>query len=87
MSGLNKLILVGHIGKDAHLRYLEENIVVASFPLATSETFIKNRVREEHTEWHNVMLRHGLAETGAKVLKKGKLVYIDGKCRTPSFED
>jgi single-strand DNA-binding protein len=87
MSGINKVILVGHLGKDPELRYLEGNIPVASFPLATSELITKNGVKEEQTEWHNIVLWRGLAEAAAKVLKKGKLIYLEGKCRTRSFED
>jgi single-strand DNA-binding protein len=87
MSGINKVILVGHLGKDPDLRYLEGNIPVASFPLATCDTYTKNGLKEEHTEWHNIVLWRSLAESAAKILKKGKLVYIEGKCRTRSFED
>ena len=87
MSGINKVILVGHLGKDPDLRHLEGNIPVASFPLATTETFNKNGLKEEQTEWHNIVLWRSLAERGAAILKKGKLVYIEGKCRTRSFED
>lgn len=87
MSGINKVILVGYLGKDPDLRYLEGNIAVASFPLATSETYSKNGLKEEHTEWHNVVLWRSLAESAAKLLKKGGLVYVEGKCRTRSFVD
>src|ERR1700744_3265755 len=87
MSGINKVILVGHLGKDPDLRYLEGNIAVASFPLATSETYAKNGIKEEQTEWHNIVLWRGLAEAAVKTLKKGKLVYLEGKCRTRAFED
>src|ERR1700744_1999933 len=87
MSGINKAILVGHLGKDPDLRYLEGNIAVVSFPLATSDTYMKNGLREEHTEWHNIVLWRGLAAAAVKNLKKGKLVYVEGKLRTRSFED
>jgi len=87
MSGINKVILVGHLGKDPDLRYLEGNIAIASFPLATSETYTKSGLKEESTEWHNIVLWRSLAESAAKLLKKGKLVYIEGKCRTRSFDD
>jgi single-strand DNA-binding protein len=87
MSGINKVILVGHLGKDPELRMLEGNVPVASFPLATSELIAKNGVKEEQTEWHNIVLWRGLAEAAAKVLQKGKLIYLEGKCRTRSFED
>lgn len=87
MSGINKVILVGHLGKDPEVRHLEGGVTVASFPLATSETFNKDGKRIEQTEWHNVVLWRGLAEVASKYLQKGKLVYIEGKLRTRSFED
>ncbi len=87
MSGINKVILVGHLGKDPEVRHLEGGVTVASFPLATSETFNKDGKRVEQTEWHNVVLWRGLAEVASKYLQKGKLVYIEGKLRTRSFED
>jgi len=87
MSGINKVILVGHLGKDPQLRYLEDNVPVASFPLATSEFITKNGTKEEQTEWHNIVMWRSLAEAAAKVLRKGRLIYLEGKCRTRSFED
>ena len=87
MSGVNKVILVGHLGKDPEIRYLEGNVSVASFPLATSETFTKDGKRIEQTEWHNIVLWRGLADVAVKYLSKGKLVYIEGKLRTRSYED
>lgn len=87
MSGINKVILVGHLGKDPEVRYLEGNVSVASFPLATSETFNKDGRKVEQTEWHNIVMWRGLADIAAKFLQKGKLVYIEGKLRTRSFED
>src|SRR5471030_1222345 len=87
MSGINKVILVGHLGKDPEIRYLDGGISVASFPLATTETFNKDGRKVEQTEWHNIVLWRSLADVAAKVLQKGKLVYIEGKLRTRSFED
>jgi single-strand DNA-binding protein len=87
MSGINKVILVGHLGKDPDFRYLPDSVAVLSFPLATSEYIIKNGVKTEHTEWHNIVMWRSLAETGHKTLRKGKLIYIEGKCRTRSFDD
>ncbi len=87
MSGINKVILVGHLGKDPEIRQLEGGVSVASFPLATSETFNKDGKKVEQTEWHNIVLWRSLAEVAAKFLQKGKLVYIEGKLRTRSFED
>ncbi|MES2376218.1 MAG: single-stranded DNA-binding protein [Bacteroidota bacterium] len=87
MSGINKVILVGHLGKDPELRYLQDQTAVLSFPLATSEFVIKNGIKTEQTEWHNIVMWRTLAEAGKKLLHKGKLVYIEGKCHTRSFED
>lgn len=87
MSGINKVILVGHLGKDADFRVLEGNVSVLSFPLATSEMVLKNGVRDEQVEWHNVVMWRGLAEAGAPLLKKSALVYVEGKVRTRSFID
>ncbi|GAC1564495.1 MAG: hypothetical protein NVS3B13_40750 [Mucilaginibacter sp.] len=87
MSGINKVILVGHLGNDPDLRYLENNVAVISFPLATSEFIQKNGKTEEQTEWHNIVMWRGLAEAARRALKKGKLIYLEGKCRTRSFAD
>lgn len=87
MSGVNKVILVGHLGKDPEIRYLDNNVSVASFPLATSENFNRDGKRVEQTEWHTVVLWRGLADVAAKYLTKGKLVYIEGRLRTRSYED
>ncbi len=87
MSGINKVILVGHLGKDPEVRHLDGNVSVASFPLATSESYNKDGKRIEQTEWHNIVMWRGLADVAAKYLQKGKLVYIEGKLRTRSFED
>src|ERR1700742_2767496 len=87
MSGINKVILIGHLGKDPELRSLEGGVSVTSFPLATSETFNKDGQKVEQTEWHNIVMWRGLADLAAKFLQKGKLVYIEGKLRTRSFED
>ena len=87
MSGINKVILVGHLGKDPELRHLEGGVKVASFPLATSETYTKDGKKIEQTEWHNIVMWRGLADIAEKFLVKGKLVYIEGKLRTRSWED
>lgn len=87
MSGINKVILVGHLGKDPEVRHLDGNVTVASFPLATSETYHKDGKRVEQTEWHNIVLWRGVADLAAKYLTKGKLVYIEGRLRTRSYED
>jgi single-strand DNA-binding protein len=88
MSGLNKVMLIGNLGKDPEIRHLEGNISVAKFPLATSEVY-KNKEgqRVEQTEWHNVVLWRGLADSAEKILKKGSLVFIEGRIKTRSWDD
>lgn len=88
MAGINKVILVGNLGKDPEIRSLENGVSVAKFPLATSESY-KNRngERVETTEWHNIVMWRGLAEIAEKYLKKGSRVYIEGKIRTRSYDD
>jgi single-strand DNA-binding protein len=88
MSGVNKVILIGNLGKDPEVRYLEGGTAVARFPLATSESYKnKDGQRVDQTEWHNIVLWRGLAETAEKYLKKGSMVYIEGKLKTRSWED
>ena len=74
MSGINKVILVGHLGKDPDARTLDGGVSVVSFPLATSEIFNKDGRKVEQTEWHNIVMWRGLADVAAKFLQKGKLV-------------
>ncbi len=87
MSGVNKVILVGHLGKDPEVRHLEGGATVANFPLATTESYTKDGRRVEQTEWHNIVVWRGLADVAEKYLQKGKLVYVEGKLRTRSYED
>jgi single-strand DNA-binding protein len=87
MWGVNKVVLVGHLGKDPEIRHLADNVSVASFPLATSEQVNVDDNRVEETEWHNIIMWRGLANAAYKFLKKGKLIYLEGKIRTRSFED
>lgn len=88
MRGVNRVMLIGNLGKDPDIQYLEGNIGVAKFPLATTETF-KDRSGKlvSQTEWHTVVLWRGLAELAQKYLHKGSLVYIEGRLRTRSWED
>ena len=88
MSGVNKVMLIGNLGKDPEIRHLEGNISVAKFPLATSEVY-KNKEgnRVEQTEWHNVVLWRGLAESAEKILKKGSLVFIEGRIKSRTWDD
>ena len=87
MSGINKVILVGHLGKDPEVRYLDGGVTVASFPLATSETYNKDGKKIEQTEWHNIVLWRGLADLAQNFLHKGSLAYIEGKLKTRSYDD
>ena len=90
MAGsVNKVILIGNLGKDPEVKYLEGGVALAKFPLATSETYKDRSTGEKKstTEWHNVILWRGLAEVAEKYLNKGSLVYIEGKLRTRSWED
>ena len=88
MSGVNKVILIGRLGKDPEVRAFESNVKKASFPLATSE-FRKDKEgnKIELTEWHNIICWRNLAEVAEQFLTKGKLIYLEGKIRTRSWED
>ena len=88
MSGVNKVIIVGRLGKDPEVRHLESGASVANFPVATSEVYKDRNTgeRREQTEWHNVVLWRGLADVAEKYLHKGDMVYIEGKLRTRSWE-
>ncbi len=88
MAGVNKVILVGNLGKDPEIRYLEGGVGIAEFSLATNEGYKdKSGKRVEHTEWHRIVLWRGLAEIAEKYLKKGAQVYIEGRLRTRAWED
>lgn len=88
MAGVNKVILVGNLGKDPEVRYLEGGTAVANFSLATSESYKdKSGKKIEQTEWHNIVLWRGLAEVAEKYLKKGMQIFVEGKIRTRSWED
>ena len=88
MRGVNRVMLIGNLGRDPDLQYLEGNIAVAKFPLATTETFKdKNGNLVSQTEWHTVVLWRGLAELAQKYLHKGSLVFIEGRLRTRNWED
>ncbi|MBK8290080.1 MAG: single-stranded DNA-binding protein [Flammeovirgaceae bacterium] len=88
MAGVNKVILVGNLGKDPEVRNLENGATVANFTMATSETYKDKTTGEKKviTEWHNIVLWRGLADIAAKYLHKGDQVYIEGKLRTRSWE-
>ncbi|NBX27421.1 MAG: single-stranded DNA-binding protein [Chitinophagia bacterium] len=88
MRGVNRVILIGNLGKDPEVQHLDGNIAVAKFPLATTETHKdKNGNLVSQTEWHTIVLWRGLAELALKYLHKGSLVYIEGRLRTRNWED
>lgn len=85
---VNKVILVGRLGKDPEIRSLPSGTSVTKFSLATDERFTdKNGEKQERTEWHNVVAWGKLAEICGQYLRKGKLVYIEGAIRTDSWDD
>ncbi len=85
---INKVILVGNVGKDPEIRHLDSGVAVANFPLATSESYIaKNGDKVETTEWHNIVVWRGLADVAEKYVTKGRQLYIEGKIRTRSWDD
>ncbi len=89
MAGINKVILVGNLGQQPELRYTPNGIAVCSLRMATSESYTDRASGERvtTTEWHNVVLWRGLAETAGKYLKTGSQVYIEGKLKTRQWQD
>lgn len=86
MSSINKVILIGHIGKRPEFRKLDGDVSVISFPLATTTMHKRDGESIEDTEWHNIVIWRQMADLAARLLEKGKLVYIEGKLKTRSFE-
>ncbi len=88
MAGVNKVILIGNLGKDPEVRHLDTGVSVANLTLATTESY-KNKEgdRVNQTEWHDIVLWRGLAEVAEKYLKKGSRIYVEGKIRTRKWED
>ncbi len=88
MGGVNKVILVGNLGKDPEIKYLEGNIARANFSIATSEYHKdKNGNKIEQTEWHNIVVWRSMAESAEKLLKKGTQIYLEGKLQTRQWID
>ena len=87
MSNLNKVLLVGRLGRDPELRYTTDGTPVASFTMATSERY-KDRsgVRQERTEWHNIVAWRKLAEIAGEYLRKGSIVYIEGRIQSREYD-
>ena len=87
---LNKVQLIGNVGKDPDVRYLDNGVAVASFSLATTDrayTLANGTQVPERTEWHNIVLWRGLAQTAEKYVRKGDKLYIEGKISSRSYDD
>lgn len=85
---VNKVILVGNVGRDPEIRHLDSGVSVANFSLATTESYTaKNGDKVSTTEWHNIVLWRGLADVAEKYVKKGRQLYIEGRIRTRSYDD
>jgi len=88
MASVNKVILIGNLGKDPELRYTPGGQPVASFPIATTERWNdKNGQAQKRTEWHNIVVWNKQAELANQYLKKGRPVYIEGRITTRSWDD
>ena len=87
-SSVNKVILIGRLGKDPEIRSTPQGTTVAKFTMATDDRYTdRNGEKQERTEWHNIVAWSKLAEICGQYLKKGKLVYIEGSLRTDSWDD
>ncbi len=87
-KSLNKVMLLGHLGKDPELRYTSNGVAVANFSVATNETWKdQDGNLQERTEWHNIVMWAKLAEIAGEWLKKGKQVYLEGRIQTRSYDD
>lgn len=87
---VNKVILIGNVGKDPDVRYLDSGVAVATFSLATTErgyTLANGTQVPERTEWHNIVLWRGLAQTAEKYVRKGDKLFIEGKIKSRSYDD
>lgn len=85
---VNKVILVGNVGRDPEVRHLDKDVSVANFPLATSESYTaKNGEKVTTTEWHNIVIWRGLAKVVEQYVKKGDRLYIEGRIRTRQWDD
>ena len=84
---IHKVILMGNAGKDPEIRRMDNNLVFARFTLATNERWNKDGNVTEHTEWHNIIMWRGLAEKAEKLVRKGTMVYVEGRLRSRSYDD
>jgi single-strand DNA-binding protein len=88
LQGLNKVTLIGNLGKDPEINLIDGNVKVARFNMATSETYKDpSGTKQTLTEWHTIVAWRGLADLAEKYLKKGSSVYIEGKLRSRSYDD
>ncbi len=88
MAGINKVILIGNLGKDPETFTFENGVKKVSFSVATTESYKdKEGNKVDQTEWHNVVLWRGLADVAEKYLSKGNQVYIEGKIKTRAWDD
>ncbi|MBR4531201.1 single-stranded DNA-binding protein [bacterium] len=87
MGSLNKVLLIGRLGRDPEIRYSSNNTPICNFSIATSERVRKGDTSEEKTEWHRIVLFGNQAENASKFLKKGSLVFVDGKIQSRSYQD
>lgn len=87
MSGINKVILIGNLGRDPEIMKFENGVKKVTFPLATTEVFKRDNEKVSQTEWHNIVLWRGLAEIAETYLKKGSQIYLEGRIRTRSWDD
>ena len=89
MSGLNKVLLIGNLGKEHEIKHLEGGYAKATFPLATTENYKnKDGIKQEQTEWHTIVAWRALAESIEKLqLKKGTMLYVEGKIRNRTYDD
>ena len=88
MASVNKVILVGNLGKDPESRYLPDGGAVCNFSIATTDKWKdKSGEKQEKTEWHNLTFYRGLAEVAGKYLKKGSMIYVEGKLATRKWQD
>jgi single-strand DNA-binding protein len=87
-AGINKVILIGNLGRDPEIQSFENGVKKAAFSLATTENYKgKDGEKTSHTEWHNIVLWRGLAEVAERFLKKGMTIYVEGRIRRREYED
>lgn len=88
MASLNKVLLIGNLGRDPEVRYMTNGEAVANFSIATTESWKgKDGQKQERTEWHNIVMYRKLAEIAGQYLKKGSAVYVEGKLQTRKWQD